>query len=176
MGAPEADPHGRTRLRRVKLALSEMLFIMTLFHLSPFRDFKHFWIYGIRQKYRRCFGELPSCSHFVALMPRLFMPFCVLVHGRRGQETGIHVAASGKPAVRHNIPISRSRVFEGLARRGRRQPAGFTASSCTWRSTTGARSWAVKITPGNTDDRAVLHRMTAEAAVTRRARLAGTRR
>ena len=42
-------PTGRTRLRPGKLALSGMLFIMSLFHLSPFRDFKHFWIYGIRQ-------------------------------------------------------------------------------------------------------------------------------
>ena len=34
-------PTGRTRLRRGKLALSGMLFIMTLFLLSPFRNFKH---------------------------------------------------------------------------------------------------------------------------------------
>ena len=40
---------GRTRLRRGKLALPGMLFIMTLFHLSPFRDFKHFRIYAMRQ-------------------------------------------------------------------------------------------------------------------------------
>ena len=49
-------PTGRTRgLWRGKPASSEMLFILTLFHLSPFRDFTHFWIYGIGQKYRGCF-------------------------------------------------------------------------------------------------------------------------
>ena len=84
---------------------------MTLFHLSAFRDFKHFWIYGIRQKYRCCIGELPSCSRFVATMPRLFMPFCVSLHSLRGQETGIPVADSTKLKVCHNIRICRNRVF-----------------------------------------------------------------
>ena len=88
---------------------------MTLFHLSPFRDFTLFWIYGTRQKYRGCFGELPSTNHVIALMLRLFMPFCVLVHSLGGQETGIHVANSTKLAFCHNIRISRNRAFEGLA-------------------------------------------------------------
>ena len=30
---------------------------MVLFHLSPFKDFKHVWVHGIEQKYRSCFGE-----------------------------------------------------------------------------------------------------------------------
>ena len=29
-----------------KLSLGEMLFIMVLFHISPYKDFKHFWHYG----------------------------------------------------------------------------------------------------------------------------------
>ena len=38
-------PTGRKRRRSGKLCLGEMLFIMVLFHLSPFKDFKHFWHY-----------------------------------------------------------------------------------------------------------------------------------
>ncbi len=37
-------PSGRQRLRAGKLTLGESLFIMVLFHLSPFKDFKHYWI------------------------------------------------------------------------------------------------------------------------------------
>ncbi len=33
-------PSGRQRLRSGKLTLGESLFIMVLFHLSPFKDFK----------------------------------------------------------------------------------------------------------------------------------------
>ena len=46
-------PTGRKRRRSGKLCLGEMLFIMVLFHLSPFKDFKHFWHYGVEQKYRK---------------------------------------------------------------------------------------------------------------------------
>ncbi len=71
-------PSGRQRLRSGKLTLGESLFIMVLFHLSPFKDFKHYWIYGVEQKYRDCFGNLPSYGRFVSLMPRLMVPFCIL--------------------------------------------------------------------------------------------------
>ncbi len=70
-------PSGRQRLRSGKLTLGESLFIMVLFHLSPFKDFKHYWIYGVEQKYRDCFGNLPSYGRFVSLMPRLMVPFCI---------------------------------------------------------------------------------------------------
>ena len=61
-------PSDRQRQRRGKLSLAEMLFIMVLFHLLPFKDFKHFWLHGVEQKYRNCFGDLPSYAHFVALI------------------------------------------------------------------------------------------------------------
>ena len=41
---------GRRRMRSGKLSLSEMLFIMVLFHVSPFKNFKTFWHFGINQK------------------------------------------------------------------------------------------------------------------------------
>ena len=40
----------RKRLRSGKLSLGEMLFIMVLFHVSPFKNFKTFWHSGINQK------------------------------------------------------------------------------------------------------------------------------
>ena len=43
-------PSARQRRRVGKLSLAEMLFIMVLFHLSADKDFKHFWLYGIRQR------------------------------------------------------------------------------------------------------------------------------
>ena len=60
---------GRKRMRSGKLSLSEMLFIMVLFHVSPFKNFKTFWHFGINQKYRDCFNDLPSYGRFVTLMP-----------------------------------------------------------------------------------------------------------
>ena len=36
----------RKRQRPGKLSLSEMLFIMVLFHVSPFKNFKTFWYFS----------------------------------------------------------------------------------------------------------------------------------
>ncbi len=111
-------PTTRKRRRAGKLSLGGMLFIMALFHLSPFRDFRHFRVHGVGQKYRDCLSGLPSCARFVALMPRLFAPFCVPVHSLSGEKTGICIADSTKPAVCANPRISRNRTFRGLAARG----------------------------------------------------------
>ena len=64
-------PSSSQRQRAGKLCLGEMPFIMVLFHLSAYRDFKHFWRYGVEQEFRHCFAQLPSQGRFVALMPRL---------------------------------------------------------------------------------------------------------
>ena len=41
-----------------------MLFIMVLFPISAYKDFKHFWLYGLTQEYRDCFGTyLPKCRN-----------------------------------------------------------------------------------------------------------------
>ncbi len=45
-----------------------------LFHLSPYKNFKVFYLYGIGGQYRACFNELPHDDRFVSLMPRLFVP------------------------------------------------------------------------------------------------------
>ena len=124
-------PTARRRRRPGKPVLSEMLFIMVLFHLSPFKDFKHFWIHGVEQKYRSCFRLLPSYGRFVALMPRLFIPFCILVHSLRGEQTGIYIADSTRLAVCGpcaSAGTASSRAWPGVA--GPPQ-AGSTASSCT---------------------------------------------
>lgn len=149
-------PSGRKRRRVGKLSLGEMLFIMVLFHLSPFKDFKHFWLHGVEQKYRDCFGALPSYGRFVALMPRLFAPFCVLIHSLSGDETGLYIADSTKLAVCANPRISRNRTFKGLAARGRSTMGWFFGFKLHVVMNHKGELMAVKITPGNTDDRAPL--------------------
>ena len=154
-------PSGRKRRRAGKLSLGEMLFIMVLFHLSPFKDFKHFWVHGVEQKYRGCFGDLPSYGRFVALMPRLFAPLCVLIHSLSGEETGIYVADSTKLAVCANPRISRNRTFKGLAARGHSTMGWFFGFKLHVVMNHKGELMAMKITPGNTDDRAPLEDMVA---------------
>jgi len=37
-------PHSKQRRRQGYLSLSEMLLIEVLFHLSPYKDFKHYYL------------------------------------------------------------------------------------------------------------------------------------
>ena len=107
-------PSQTTRQRTGKLSRSEMLFIMVLFHLSPFKHFKVFYHYGIGQQHRACFRELPHYDRFVGLMPRPFAPLMVLLHSLSGAQTGIYFAASTKLAVCHNRRRLRMRCPFGL--------------------------------------------------------------
>ena len=85
-------PSQQTRQRAGKLSRSEMLFIVVLFHLSPYKHFKAFYLYGIGHQHRACFGDLPHYDRFVSLMPRLFTPLMVLLHSLSGEQTGVYFA------------------------------------------------------------------------------------
>ncbi len=100
-------PSEQTRQRSGKLSRAEMLFIVVLFHLSPYKNFKVFYLYGIGGQYRACFDELPHYDRFVSLMPRLFVPLTVLLHGLSGEQTGVYFGNSTKLAVCHNRRIHR---------------------------------------------------------------------
>ena len=83
-------PSQTARQRTGKLSRAEMLFIVVLFHLSPYKNFKVFYLYGIGGQYRACFDELPHYDRLVSLMPRLFVPLMVLLHGLSGEQTGVY--------------------------------------------------------------------------------------
>ena len=93
------------------VSTGEMLFILVLFPIAPYKDFQHVWRYGLRHEDRDCFAELPNGSRFVSLPPRPLLPCSLLLHSFRGPTTGIHVADSTKLAICHNGRISRNRIL-----------------------------------------------------------------
>src|SRR3954464_11680912 len=143
-------PSEQTRQRSGKLSCAEMLFIVVVFHLSPYKNFKVFYLYGIGAQYRACFDELPHYDRFVSLMPRLFVPLMVLLHGLSGEPTGVYFVDSTKRAVCHNRRIYRHKVFDGLAARGKTSMEWFYGLKLHFVINHKGQIMAVKITPGNT--------------------------
>jgi hemin uptake protein HemP len=153
-------PSPMTRQRSGKLSRAEMLLIMVPFHLSPYKNFKTFYLYGIGQQHRACFGALPHYDRFVSLMPRLFVPLTVLLHSLGGEETGVYFAASTKLAVCHNRRIDRHRVFDGPAARGKTSTGWFYGLKLHVVINHEGQVMALKITQGNSADSTVLDAMT----------------
>jgi hypothetical protein len=158
--AHQLIPSPTRRQRSCKLSRSEMLFILVLFHLSPYKNFKTFYLYGIGCQHRACFRDLPHYDRFVSLMPRLFTPLMVLLHSLSGEETGIYFGDSSKLSVCHNRRIDRNRVFDGLAARGKTSMGWFFGLKLHVVINHKGQIMAVKITPGNTADSTVLDEIT----------------
>jgi hypothetical protein len=149
-------PSPMTRQRSGKLSRPAMLFIVVLFHLSPYKNFKTFYLSGIGHQHRACFGDLPHYDRFVSLMPRLFVRLMVLLHSLSGAQTGVSFADSSKLAVCHNRRIDRHRVFDGLAARGKTSMGWFYGLKRHFVINHKGQIMALKITPGNTADSSVL--------------------
>src|SRR4051794_21312773 len=132
--------------------------------LSPYKNFKVFYLYGIGGQYRACFDALPHYDRFVSLMPRLFVPLMVLLHGLSGEQTGVYFVDSTKLAVCHNRRIHRHKVFAGLAARGKTSMGWFYGLKLHFVINHKGQIMALKITPGNTADSTVLDEMTRPLA------------
>ena len=158
--AHQLIPSPTKRQRSGKLSHSEMLFIMVLFHLSPYKNFKTFYLYGIGVQHRAGFRDLPHYDRFVSLMPRLFTPLMVLLHSLSGEETGIYFGASSKLADCHNRRIDRHQVFDGLAARGKTSMGWFFGLKLHVVINHKGQIMALKITSGNTADSTVLDEIT----------------
>jgi hypothetical protein len=152
------------QLRPGKLSRSEMLFIVVLFHLSPFKHFKALHHYGVGQRRRACFGDLPHYDRFVSLMPRLFAPLTVLLHSLGGEPTGICFADPTKPAACHNRRIHRHKLFDGLAARGETSMGWFYGLKPHFVINHTGQVVALRITPDNTADSTGLDKVTSHLA------------
>ena len=151
---------GKKRYRPCEMTLSEMLTIMVLFHLSPCKNFKYFYCFHIAHFHKQDFPKLLSYSRFLQLMPRLFTPLCVFLQSLFGEETGIYIADATSLPMCHNKRINRNRVFKGLSARGKTTMGWFYGLKLHLVINHKGSIVAVKITPGNVDERTVLDEMT----------------
>lgn len=140
-----------------ELSVSEMMTISILFHLSHFRNFKHFYNDYVCKYLQKEFPKLISYSRFVYLMKGLFVPmFCYLI-SLRGTITGISFIDSTKIQVCHNKRISRNKVFKGLAKIGKTTTGWFYGFKLHLIINEMGEILAFHFTPGNVSDVSVVN-------------------
>lgn len=112
------------RNRQSILSLSEITTRVILFHSMRFRQFKKFYQY-ISMFMRREFPRLLSYNRFIELMPRCIVFLTVLFNSLKGSCTGVSVVDSTLLVVCDNLRISRHKVFDGHAGRGKSSTGWF---------------------------------------------------
>lgn len=150
----------RKRNKSCRLTLSEIMTILVLFQFSHYRTFKDFYLSCLVPHYKQAFPHLVSYNRFVELIPCAVMPLLVLLLNVRGQETGKYFIDSTKLFVCDNRRIYRHKVFEGIAQRGKTSTGWFFGMKLHLIINDKGEVMSFRITPGNTDDRAVVEKMT----------------
>lgn len=138
-----------------ELTMPEMITIVILFHQSGYRTFKQFYQY-VSNHLKKEFPRLISYSRFVYLMKTIFVPlFAYLLH-LRGEITGIAFIDSTSIRVCHNKRISRNKVFQGVAKRGKTTSGWFHGFKLHLIINDKGEILAFQLTPGNISDVAMI--------------------
>jgi hypothetical protein len=143
----------RPRISQSRMSFSEIMTITIYFHQSGYRNFKKFYIENIGKYHQLEFPNLVSYTRFVELMSEAFIPVSCFLKTQYGQQTGIAFIDATDVAVCHNRRIASNKVFQGLAKRGKTSTGYFYGFKVHLVINDCGELVAVKITPGNCDDR-----------------------
>jgi hypothetical protein len=140
--------------RKPEISYSELLTIVLLYHQSPCKNFKYFYM-SYLQLYKSEFVTLPSYTRFIALKPRILTYLVLLLewYTQEAQSTGISYIDATSLAVCHPKRISRNKVFAGIAALGKTTKGWFFGLKLHLLINEKGEIQGLKLTPGNVDDR-----------------------
>jgi Transposase DDE domain len=150
----------KQRQRAGFLSLSEIVFIVALYHFSAYKDFKHFYLFGIGHEYRTLFNKIPCYQRLIQIMPQAFLPLCLALHLLCGEETDVYFIDSTCLPVCHTKRRYKNRVFNRLESSSKSTMGWFYGFKLHLVINHKGEIMAVKITKANTDDRVVVDAMT----------------
>lgn len=143
----------RKRLRPTQLSRSEMITILIWYHQSHYCNFKSYYQYYLNEHLKSAFPNLVSYNRFIELIPWIILPLCGFLQTCLGKSTGINYIDSISLAVCSNKRIKNHRVFKGIAALGKTTKGWFYGFKLHLVCSHKGEILAVKITPGNIDDR-----------------------
>jgi hypothetical protein len=152
----------KKRGKPCSMALSEIMTIVIMFHLSHYKTFKDFYLNSVCENYRSAFPSLVSYNRFIELMPNAFMPLLVMIACMRGKKTSRYFIDSTKLPVCHNLRISHHKVFDGIASRGKTSTGWFFGLKLHLVINEYGEIVNFTLTPGNIDDRKVVEQLAKD--------------
>jgi hypothetical protein len=153
------ESKSRQRQRDCSMAMSEVMTLVILFHVTRYRDFKTFYTQHVRRFLTAEFPQLVSYTRMLSIKKECLIPLCAFLTSRKVKPTGIAFIDATKLAVCHNIRVPRNRVFDGLAERGKTSMGWFYGFKLHLIVNERGEIMEVKLTAGNVDDRAPVREM-----------------
>jgi len=105
---------------RTKMALSEIMTIAVMYHLSHYREFKWYYKKCVCENWSEYFPKLVSYNRFVEIMQTISVPLILyLMSSGFGKCSGINFADSTSLDVCDPHRIQSHKVFKDIAKRGK---------------------------------------------------------
>lgn len=150
----------KQRRRAGQLCGSEIMTILIYFHSFRQRDFKTYYTQFVQVHLRGEFPNLVSYQRFVELTPSVLIPLCAYLRQCYGQCSGVSFIDSTPLAVCHNRRITRHRVFQNVAQRGKNSVDWFFGFKLHLVVNDRGQLLACRLTTGNVDDRIPVPQLT----------------
>lgn len=108
------------RNRKASLSDSEIMTILIAFQFGSFRNFKHYYLFFIKEHLKSSFPRAVSYNRFVELESRVFFQMMSFLNlSAFGHCSGISFVDSTMIPVCHNLRRYTNKVFKGLATDGK---------------------------------------------------------
>lgn len=153
------DNNKHTRNRKHLMSDSEIITILILFHTFQYRNFKHFYIDHVQQHLAHYFPKTLSYNRFVEIAKTQLINMCNFLTSKLDTCTGVSFIDSTKLQVCHKKRIARNKVFKNTAKIGKTTYGWFFGFKLHLIVNEHGGLIAVKITPGNVDDKEPVQNM-----------------
>lgn len=124
---PEGLQKGHPAGRKPSLSESEVLTILTLYHLSGFKCFEYYYERLVLGEMKSYFPRAVSYTHFLELARQALLHAFLLAQYRSGasERTAHYYIDSKKLPVCHNRRIHQHKIFKEIAARGKASTGWF---------------------------------------------------
>ena len=150
---------------KTKMALSEIMTILIMYHLSGYRTFKWYYVNHVMKYQKQDFPNLVSYNRFVEIMKYALVPLLLYtIRARFGKCSGISFVDSTPLKVCDNHRIHNHRVFSEYAKTGKSSMGWFYGFKLHLIINDEGDILSFCLTSGNVDDRneAVMNSLTKE--------------